>query len=300
MSKECGRTKRTIWGCVKELSVVQHLRREVQTQVVHPAITSRRDLTAKVVSLVGSDSILGSCFQTLTPHRLILHPSHTLDFGKPVKTLQIIRRGNPDCYIIGYSVLDTSTSLLEIARVVIEAAKYNGAQIVGFTDYNIYSESELQKTENSPIEQTAANPQVLYERLLNRYKNPLIFRIGKLFENQGDFVSRYFYALQDSPELQITNIEYSLTSVSLLKRSLALAIAWKYIETYNLCECGVANDVEVVSLLMEYLKISKKVRVLEQEEVNHCLDNSLWQAFSMTDICDWTTTLSSYLPKIRK
>lgn len=243
----------------------------------------------QIISLIGSMSLLGRCFEQISSS-FIKHPNDNLDWNKPEKTLKKITKGNPDVYVICYSALDEAESrLLEILRVVKKAAKKSKAKIVGFTTYQIFQGSSVEKIDEG-IKPFATNDrgraEILYHERLLDYSNSVVFRLGKVWGKDFGIVNSYLKRLCSVEGLEVLREDiFSLTSAETIVSGVLTAAEKDLVLYYNLVDEGEVKAEVLAELIQEQIAekshANSRRKIIEGGE-RLVLDGSRWDAMSMT------------------
>lgn len=261
----------------------------------------------KTIALVGSNTYIGKCFEPHLDKSFILHPTETLDWKKPAKARQTIRKGNPDAYVICYSFFDqASMQLLEILRTVKKAAKESKAKIIGFVSSNMFAESDREVIDEGVepfgmLESTRA--EILYQDKLLNYDNALVFRIGEIWSEYHGLVTSYLRQLTMPEGLEIFESDvFSVTSGATIVSAVKTALQQDLVLYYNLADKGELSSRQVANLIVEALESCRfneghrrKYREGGQKLV---LDSSRWEVMSMTELPLASLMIKQALPKI--
>lgn len=253
---------------------------------------------SKIVAIVGSDTTIGRVVAEAFPNRRILHPCSSLDWKHPLKVQRALRFGNPTVFIFCYSVTDQhSEVMLEYLRSVLAVAESLKAQVVAFSSYQVYGVSGLVDETTPPMPNEIIGQRLLnFEQRLSKHKFPLCFRLGEFYTKSRGYVTNLLKGIVLKEHRTIDDTaEFSLTSESLLKQAVAIAVERQMVETYNLANTESLTDAELFSefreLLFKRFSISSLKGVADSGTSKCVLDTRLWSAFSMTTIEPWSMHL---------
>lgn len=257
----------------------------------------------RTVALVGADTIIGKALVALNCfHRTINHEG-AIPWNNPFRAKQIITKGQPEVYISCYSHLDhIESNLGSIMKTVVEAAKPTKAIVMGFSSYKVFADSPHaidERQEPSPFCESGAL-QVIHESIITRAIHPIVFRLGNVVTHQGGLLEKVVKSVLLEDKKLETNNYYSLTTAELLLSAVRKAIDFEFIGTFHLSHLGGLSQ----RLLWDYLVTLHNFPQVKGQErepaTNRILDNSKWNALSMTTVCDWQTALIPYSDQIKK
>lgn len=258
----------------------------------------------QIISLIGSTSLVGRCFDQTYHYSFIRHPNDTLDWNKPEKTLKKITKGNPDAYVICYSALDEAESrLLEILRVVKKAAKKSKAKIIGFITPQIFQGSSVEVIDEGiePFATTdKGRAEILYQEKLLDYSNSVAFRIGRVWGIDFGIVYSYLKRMCMEGGLEILRDEtFSMTSANTIVSGVITAAEKDLVLYYNLVDRGKVKAQDLSELIQERASeighLSSRRKIVDGGECL-VLDGLRWEVMSMTEAKSALSLVKDALP----
>lgn len=257
----------------------------------------------RTVSLVGSNTILGNSLIKLRSDFLTIeHPTESLVWKKPLQVERILTKGNPDVYVLCYSVLDGAESqLLSYLRSVVKIAKVSKAKIIGFVDFRIFDGNSFQESFDEGIqpypESQEGKMQLTFEERLLRYPNSLVFRLGRFWSEDRGAIHSFLKSFLYGERVRLSNECFSLTSEETLLRGVSVGINDDMVLTQNLVDRGVVTE---SSLLACFPEIDIDSSFFEEVGSGIVLDGKKWETLSMTEGEEWSSYVRQKVSNILK
>lgn len=252
----------------------------------------------KRIALIGSDTIIGKSlkFKNLITFNYL---QHELDWDKPGKVIQKIRKGFPDAYVIGYSSLDNCTSLLRtIIRTVIKALINKQTKVIGFVSSNIYGLQTTslldERLEPHPIS-NEGEYEYLAEQVLLKHPNSASLRFARFWSQTDGYIlqliRRMLYDCLETSE----NEKVCLTSSFSLSRAVEILIERDIGHIYNIVDKDIPTTKQLGEFLQKHIAGTTKNSDKVSENI---LDGRLWEAVSMEENDTWCFLLNKQIREI--